>query len=350
MKMQVSLTTKVCILVVVLQVILLAGLIKTSSGLKPGPRIDDKGKYAAQGSRIDKHDKLHLNNNNNVEQAATQDSDKSSLSGDKSGGDSQDTNNVNQEGDYEDERRITLSEPYRSLVQTSARFAIAQTSVTNYVNIDTFMDFMSDAGYALSKVSTLIVVSKAIAIVMGTLLAVAFFIPSSVIRMIDALIRHPERLMHLERYLPNGLNEMGIIGMMNEKTEEMLSRFGLNESACREQSVCQAGEFFRCAFPRISKVGIQFISENFSRPKYRSNKYLNSFLTGFIDQNCAASELAGSEQNTVPRNCASNFMKSLTFCSRFAQQHKPASAISNPAPAINTQLKSDYQTIRASRA
>jgi hypothetical protein len=201
------------------------------------------------------------------------------------------------------------------------------------------MDVLSDTSYALSKPSRLLVAFKVTAVAMIAFLASVFILPVSLVQSMATILQNPDRLMKLEKYLPNGLNEMGIIQMLNEKTDEFLDRFRLNDSSCREQTVCHLGELIRCTFPKASKVSISFISENFSRPKYRNNKHLNSFLSGFIDQNCANS--VEHDNSAQSKSCAGNFIKSLSFCSKSAQS---TSSSTTASP------KSSYQSLRAMRA
>ena len=49
----------------------------------------------------------------------------------------------------DDQERIKISEPIKSLIQTSARFALVQMKISNHVNIETVMDLINKVGYAL---------------------------------------------------------------------------------------------------------------------------------------------------------------------------------------------------------
>lgn len=263
-------------------------------GLTLEPKIEDRNKFLLPGSQNNVEAPDNQNSNNKV----------------SSGLDNDESLKVNgaQHEANDDENRIVLTEPYKSLIQATARLAVAQSSLTDYVTVDTAMDVISDAGYALSKPSTLSRVFKAVVIAIASLAASALVLPGSLMRSLDATIRNPERLLKLDQYLPSGLSKMNILGLLHQKNEDFMARFGLNDGVCREQTVCQVGELVRCTFPRTSNVTISFIKENLSRPKYKNNKYLNAFLSGFMEQNCSV------ENDNLPKSCASNLIKSFTFC------------------------------------
>jgi hypothetical protein len=279
-------------------------------GLTLEAKVEDRGKYSPiKPSRL----------NNIVETNESKKVNLPSTSDTFNNFQEQLPNSANETGYDGDESRIVLVEPYKSLLQATTRFAVAQSSLTGYVNVDTAMDVISDAGYALSKPAILMSAFKIVAIIIATVTAGAFLVPASLVHALDVSFRNPDRLLRIDRYLPDNFNKMDIVRLLNEKSDELLERFGLNDSACREQTVCQVGELLRCTFPKKSKIFINFISENVSRPKYRSKKYFSAFLSGFIDQNCTTGN--GDSQKV----CASNFVKSFTFCT-------PQKSPSGPKP------------------
>ena len=298
----------------ILSLILVASLVQPLLGFVPEPRFETKYQTSNAPDNVILHEEKSS-------------SAKSDLTNDSS----------------DDENRITISEPYKSLIQTTARFAVAQSSLTDYVTVDTFMDVVGDASYALSKPSILGKALKTAAVLVVTLLASAFVLPVSIIHGLGSILRNPDRLTKLERHLPIGLSEMGVINLLNERTDDLISRFKLNDSSCRQQTICHAGEQLRCTFPRASKMTIDFVSENFSLQKYRSNKYLNAFMTGFIDQNCA--NIIELDESAQSKSCACNFIKSISICSSTYK-----SATQSNSSSVSTSQKSNYQSLRAVRA
>ena len=232
--------------------------------------------------------------------------------------------------------RIKLQEPYKSLIQTTARFVMAQTGLARHVDIETAIDVMNDTGYALSRPSILAKVLKSAVVALATLLATAFFFPNTY-KFVDTAWRDPSKLLsRLGEYLPNGINERTITGLMGAKTDDFLSKIGLAESGCRELSVCQAGELMRCALPQTTETATKFIADHFSRPLYRENNYVNAFLSGLVEQNCAKF----SPNETKQGHCfgdifGSYFLSKCNIDKELASKHKK---------------RSEFQTIQVGRA
>lgn len=188
------------------------------------------------------------------------------------------------ENEIED-TRIKVSEPYKSLIQTTARFALAQSRLANLVNIDTAMTMINDTFYMLSKPSTLIRVFKVISVFFATFFTSALFFPTTQ-KIIDRIWRDPSDALNLDRFLTNGVGEKSVLDMISSRTDEALNRVGLTNNRCRERSLCYLGEVLRCAFPMTSDALSKFSNENFSSSFYKDNRYFKAFSFGFNDQNC----------------------------------------------------------------
>lgn len=235
--------------------------------------------------------------------------------------------------------RIQVSEPYKSLIQTTFRFALAQSGASKHVNIETAMDLLNDTGFMLSKPSILSKFAKTVVVILATLLTSAFFFPG-VYKFADTAWRDPQRVMKsFESYLPNGINERSVINLVGSRAEDFLANIGLTDSSCREQSICQAGELIKCTFPHTAESIIKFVSDHFSRPKYRENKYVNAFLSGFVEQNCQALSSLNDDKSSR-KNCFGNLFGSyfLSKCDL------------SPRNNNNEKQKAEYQTIQVGRA
>lgn len=215
-------------------------------------------------------------------------------------------NEINAE--VEDDR-IKLVEPYKSLFQTTARFALAQTKLTRHVNIETAMGFLGDLSYFLSKPANLMRAVKALAFIMASALATAFFFPGAH-RFMDTILHDPSEALNLDRYLTNGISERSVLAALGSRTDETLSRVGLQENGCRQRSLCYMGEIIRCSFPETSDNITKFASENFSSTNLKDNTYARAFISGFVDRNCTSIG-SSSENGRESQNCLSNFFTSV---------------------------------------
>jgi len=204
------------------------------------------------------------------------------------------------------EDRIQVNEPYKSLIQTTARFALAQTKISNHVNMDVAMDLLGKVGFMLSKPSVLFRVIKVAAVTIATIIATTFFFPG-IYTVADSVWRNPVDAFNLDRYLSNGVREKSVMGIISSKTEDALSRVGLHDSTCRERSICHVGEMLKCTFPDTSEILSKFASENFSNSVYKENRFVKAFLSGFVDQNCTK---AGAE-DVSSHNCLGNVFNSI---------------------------------------
>jgi len=214
----------------------------------------------------------------------------------------------NEIGGDNDNDRITIVEPYKSIIQTTTRFALAQTKIAKHVNIETAMNFLNDAGYFLSKPVVLFKTLKMIAVTLATLLATMFFFPGAH-RFAETAINDPLEALNLDRYLTNGLQERSVLAAIGSKTDETLSRVGLQDDSCRQRSLCYMGEILRCSFPHTSESVTKFASEHFSNTNIKDNVYARSFISGFVDRNCTA--IGAFETGRETQHCLSSFFNSL---------------------------------------
>lgn len=216
---------------------------------------------------------------------------------------------LNEIGGGENENdRITIAEPYKSIIQTTARFALAQTKLTKHVNIETAMNFLNDAGYFLSKPLVLLKALKVVAVTIATMLATMFFFPGAH-KFAEAALNDPLDALNLDRYLTNGLQERSVLAALGSKTDETLSRVGLQDNSCRQRSLCYIGEILKCSFPHTSESITKFASDNFSSTSLKENVYARAFISGFVDRNCTG--IGSLESGREAQHCLSNFISSI---------------------------------------
>lgn len=147
------------------------------------------------------------------------------------------------------ENRIQLVEPYKSMIQSMSRFMFAQSPLANHINIDTFMVVLNDSAYMLAKPSTLMRVAKVVGSLVVSLLTATFFLPGAH-KFLNSVWQDPKKMLNVDRYLSNGVSGRSVVSILGSRTEEALKRVGLEDSLCREQSVCYFGEIVRCSFPK----------------------------------------------------------------------------------------------------
>lgn len=203
--------------------------------------------------------------------------------------------------------RITIGEPYKSLLKTTARFALAQTQVTKHINIETAMDLLNDTSYLLSKPSTLLKAIKVAAVSAATLIATIFFFPGAH-QFLEAAWQDPLNTLNLDKYLTNGLQERSVLAVLGSKTDETLARVGLQDNSCRERSLCYLGEMLKCSFPQTADSLTKFATDNFSSTGIRENIYGRAFISGFVDRNCSKVGLTAAQET---HNCLGSFFSSL---------------------------------------
>lgn len=216
-----------------------------------------------------------------------------------------------------------LPEPYKSLVQTTARYALAQTGVPNHINIDTAMSMLNDAAYLLFKPGNLLRAVKVASVLLASSLGLSIFVPGGS-KFVESLWRDPASSLDLDSYLTNGVSERSVLDVVSSKTDEAFNRVGIEAQICREKSLCHIGEILRCFFPTSSQSILKFSRENFSSnsEKLRELPLAQAFLSGFVDRNCTklvnqasqaqlltiSSRSGGSTPNS---SCFGNFLTSI---------------------------------------
>lgn len=221
----------------------------------------------------------------------------------RSGSQTRDEENMDQSNEIDD--RIQLSEPYRTVLQTSARFALSQTKLSRHVDLETAMDLINSAGYMLSKPSVLIKTVEATAVFIVLLLTMTFLYPTSY-KFIETVWRDPANTFNFDRYLSNGLSEKSVLATIGSKTEDVLSRVGLQTMSCREKSLCYMGEIINCTFPKTAETISKFAVNHFPNSSIKDHPLAKAFISGFSDRNCTRVTSDGGSQS-----CIGNFFNSL---------------------------------------
>lgn len=205
--------------------------------------------------------------------------------------------------------RITLSEPYKSIIQTTTRFALSQSRITKHLNIDTAMNLLNEVARFLSKPIVLLKTLKVAAVTLATILVTLFLFPGAS-RFADAAWQDPVNAFNLDRYLTNGLQERSILEALGSRTDETLSRVGLQDGSCRQRSLCYLGEIAKCSFPHTADTITKFVSENFAESNIKDNIYARAFISGFVDRNCTGIG-TGTNNPREQHNCLGTFISSI---------------------------------------
>lgn len=192
------------------------------------------------------------------------------------------------------EQRISISEPYKLLLETTTKFALAQTKVTKVVNLDTAVRILGDLGSIALRPTVLVKLVRALASAFAVLFTTTFFFPSTYYFM-EAVWKNPIDTLSLDKLASNA--------------DEALSRMGLRDTRCREQSICHMGEILRCSFPQTSDALIKFGSENLSNAAIKEHPYPKAFILGFVDRNCG--QLSDEVRASQSASCLSNFFNSV---------------------------------------
>lgn len=207
----------------------------------------------------------------------------------------------------ESDTRIVIGEPYKTMIQTATRLALAQSRVTNHINIDTAMNLIGEAAHFLSKPKVLLKTLKVAMVIFVTMLATIFVFPSA--HKFAGLAWHdPASALNLDRHLSNGLEARSVIEVIGSKTDQTLNRVGLESNSCRQKSICYFGEIVKCSFPTTAETLTKFASENFSGSSIKENIYARAFISGFVDRNCTAVDASGPQE---AHNCLGDFFNSI---------------------------------------
>lgn len=212
------------------------------------------------------------------------------------------------DNEIEDDQRIELVEPYKSMIQTTARFAIAQTRIPTVIHMETLMKILGEVAYHLAKPVVLFKVVKLVGILVATVTAATFAFPSSY-AFVDSFYKDPINTLNLDRYFSNGVSERSVLSIIESRTGEALNRVGLQDSSCRERSLCYAGEILRCTFPATSQSVARTMSGSFSDSGIKDNVYYKAFTSGFVDRNCTNVGLDSNSRDNG--NCLASIVNSL---------------------------------------
>lgn len=196
------------------------------------------------------------------------------------------TNRIVQIGFDGDQNTIKLAEPYKSLVQTSARFAIAQSGITRHMDMDTAMQMLNDAGYMLSKPANLIKVAAGAVITMTLFLMTCFFSPEVLKSFERAAWTDPSKV-YTEYYtsIPFGAPRSWEY-LDSQLVRELPNLSGLADHSCRLLTVCRSSQLLREFAPQATQAPAEFLAKYLSKSSYRENKIFDAFISGYVEVNC----------------------------------------------------------------
>lgn len=209
--------------------------------------------------------------------------------------------------------RIIIAEPYKSMLETTAKFALAQTKVTKIVSLDTAVQVLSDVTSIILKPAVLFKLARVLASIFAVVFTTAFFFPSTY-NLMEHVWKDPAESLNLDRLADEG----SVIGLLGARTDEVLTRLGLKDNRCREQSICHIGEMLRCSFPQTSETLIKFSQKNLSTAAIKEHPYAKAFSLGFVEQNCA--RLFDGCRDSP--SCLTNFVSSVLLSPRSANKNR----------------------------
>lgn len=218
---------------------------------------------------------------------------------------SSDTNEIDTNTERDDV--IQVAEPYRYMIQSTARFALTQTNIVRHISIDTAMDLLSTLAFLLARPKILIGMVGTAAAAIVSLIFITVFSPAS-FKFIEEVWKHPSM------FLSNGLEERSVMSIVRMQTENLINKLGLSDEICRKKSFCFAGELIRSCYPRASKKLAKFAAENISAPEIIDNPSVKAFVSGYMHQNCTAIK---PEPN---QPCLPGFIASIIGLSKLHQQ------------------------------
>lgn len=182
-----------------------------------------------------------------------------------------------------DDYRV-FSEPYNTLVQTSAKIVFIQSvpAIPDLIGVDATMEAFNKAAHALSKPAVLAKVLVPVVAMFVALTVGALFAPNAAAQFLQAVWHRPDDLLRIDKWLPF----KDTLDMLNMKSDQFTARIGLTNQTCRERTVCKMGELIHCKFPSSSEALIKFLKRH---QIIRNSKsvYMRSFAAGLVDRNCA---------------------------------------------------------------
>jgi len=215
------------------------------------------------------------------------------------------------------DNRLIIVEPYKSLIQTTARFALTNTNVGKHLDIDIVMNFLNDAGYLIAKPVILFTVAKVVTVLVGILSLGLFFLPGAP-QFLEAAWKNPAKTFGLKKYLSNGVYERSILKALNSRTEELLASVGLDDETCRQKSICHVGETIMTMMPQKTKTAVDFLQENFSNIKPQGDIYFDAFSSGLINGDC--SSIMSNETRRERPMCLGHFVDTFLLTTGLRQR------------------------------
>lgn len=209
--------------------------------------------------------------------------------------------NANDDDDDDDDR-IIIAEPYKSLVQTTTRFAITNTKLSKHFNVDNIMNVLNSVGYLMARTSIIFAIAKAAAVSFVSIMVGLFFMPGA-LHYLDAAWRNPTKTLGLDKYMSNGLYEKSVLKALHDGTDQILNQVGFNDEKCRVKTFCHLGEMGKLMAPNKSRATVSFMRQYFANVKLPNDPHMNAYTTGLVDGSC---------QNYVTNttSCLGNFMDS----------------------------------------
>ena len=186
-------------------------------------------------------------------------------------------NEAQEQADREQEVPVIV-EPYKSLIQTTARYALTNSRASKYLNVERTMTFINNSVYYLAKTFPLLLVYKVVALTLVALSIGLFLVP-------DTLWHNPAHVLGLEKFVSaSGLSDKSLLDAVNARTEELMAQFGLDDDACRQRTWCHLGDTLKLATPNYARARL---------PR-------ELFTSGFMAGQC--------EQIAVPESCPANII------------------------------------------
>lgn len=176
-----------------------------------------------------------------------------------------------------DDDRIQVNEPFKTMIITSTKFALAQTRLPKYMQIDTAITILNNFAYMMSKPAVLIKVVKFVGVAITTIISATFFFPQTSKWMNQMLRGKIDTL----QYLSNGLSERSIVDMVNSRSDDALNSIGLDTN-CRQRSVCLVGSLIGCAYPDA----VTFVPSRLESTGLKENIYTKAFTQGLVNRTC----------------------------------------------------------------
>ena len=173
---------------------------------------------------------------------------------------------------------LVIVEPYKSLIQTTARYALTNSRASKYLDVERTMTLINNSVYYLAKTLPLVLVFKLVALTLVALSIGLFIVP-------DALWHNPVHVLGLEKYVSaSGLSDQSLLEAVNARTEELMAQFGLEDDACRRKTWCHLGDTLKLAAP------------SYARARLPRELFTSEFMAG----QC--------EQISVPESCPANII------------------------------------------